>query len=280
MAKRDENIKIHEAPNQRMTGAIVANDTPPQAEVQAAPVTQPVTTPAPDPYADYQAQAQRQYANTLADIRRRRQELEAKYHPDIQRRQKIMKIMALGKLLGQIGQLAGGGRGPVIRDKDPYQINAWNQLQQLKNEQKYYGQQLDAEERAAHKSMQAGLDRLAVEELKAKRNAESIAQRYQMQMNLKMYDRETKLKVLEATEQFKKDYLRAQGEEQRETAKYNYELALKKIAAQGAKEKDVASYKANLDTGYEDVTETVDGLTGAVNTSTKSRRKKSNTDEY
>lgn len=155
----------------------------PPTQTQPAPQTQPVqatpvqTAPQTDPFADYQRQAQQQYATTLADIRKRRQELEAKYQPDIERQRKIMKIMALGKLIGQLGQLAGGGAGTPVVDKDPYQINAWNELNRMRNEQRYYGQQLDAEERAAMRNMQTGLNRLALENAKQKATMAQIQER-------------------------------------------------------------------------------------------------------
>ena len=116
-----------------------------------------------DPYEMAGRQMRADYATSIADIRKRRQAMSQRYQPDIARQQRIMKVMAIGKLLGALGQLAGGGRGPVIRDKDPYQINAWNRLQQLQNEQMVYGRQLDAEERQAIANMQSGLSRLRYE---------------------------------------------------------------------------------------------------------------------
>ena len=159
-------------------------------------------TPQADPYAGYQKQMEDNYATTLADIRKRRQEVEQKYQPSIERQQKVMKIMALGKLLGQLGQLAGGGRGPVIKDKDPYQVNAWRQLEQTKNEQKYYMGQLDAEERAARQGMQQGLSRLNIEKAKASQRMAEMSQKYDLE--LKKMGANAELKA--AFEQLKHTY--------------------------------------------------------------------------
>lgn len=157
------------------TGAAPAADT--TTQTSAAPVATTPAAPQADPFADYMKESQRQYASTIADIRRRRQELEAKYQPSIERQKKMMKIMALGKLIGQLGQLAGGGAGTPVVDKDPYQINAWNELNRMRNEQRLYGQQLDAEERAAMNNMRTGLNRLALENAKQKATMAQIQER-------------------------------------------------------------------------------------------------------
>ena len=86
--------------------------TPPVQETQPIPAAAPQT----DPYAGYQAQVEKDYATTLADIRKRRQELENRYQPDIDKQKRVMKIMALGKLIGAIGKFAGGGWGKVAKD--------------------------------------------------------------------------------------------------------------------------------------------------------------------
>ena len=230
-------------------------------EQEQAPAVQAQETPtAPPPvltntfaggtsgvYGDYQRQAEKRYATTLADIRQRRKELDAKYQPDIDRQKRVMKIIALGKLIGQLGQLGGaaigGAAGTPVVDKDPYQINAWKELNRLQEEQKYYGKQLDAEELAARKSMQAGLDKLAVEEIRAQRNADAIVQRYNMQLKVKEYDANVKMKIAELNHDFKVAYKKAEREEQRETLKLKYGLEFEKILKQGEKEKDVASTK-------------------------------------
>lgn len=200
----------------------------PPTQTQPAPQTQPVqatpvqTAPQTDPFADYQRQAQQQYATTLADIRKRRQELEAKYQPDIERQRKIMKIMALGKLIGQLGQLAGGGAGTPVVDKDPYQINAWNELNRMRNEQRYYSNQLDAEERAARQGMQQGLSRLNIEKAKAGQRMAEITQKYDLE--------------------FKKMGINAQLKAAFEKLKYDYNVKLQEARTEG----QVAVIEANM----------------------------------
>ena len=155
----------------------VAPTTDATTQASAAPVATAPAAPQADPFADYMKESQRQYASTIADIRRRRQELSQRYQPNIERQKKMMKIMALGKLIGQLGQLAGGGAGTPVVDKDPYQINAWNRLRQMENEQRLYGQQLDAEERAAMNNMRMGLNRLTLENAKQKAAMAQIQER-------------------------------------------------------------------------------------------------------
>ena len=171
--KQDQEAPAPDATTQ--TEAAPAADTTTQAS--AAPVATTPAAPQADPFADYMKESQRQYASTIADIRRRRQELSQRYQPNIERQKKMMKIMALGKLIGQLGQLAGGGAGTPVVDKDPYQINAWNRLRQMENEQRLYGQQLDAEERAAMNNMRMGLNRLTLENAKQKAAMAQIQER-------------------------------------------------------------------------------------------------------
>ena len=172
---KKETVMIDKSGQQKQNQTTPTTDATTQAS--AAPVATTPAAPQADPFADYMKESQRQYASTIADIRKRRQELEAKYQPNIERQKKMMKIMALGKLIGQLGQLAGGGAGTPVVDKDPYQINAWNELNRMRNEQRYYGQQLDAEERAAMNNMRTGLNRLALENAKQKAAMAQIQER-------------------------------------------------------------------------------------------------------
>ena len=150
---------------------------PPISDVKTTIPQQPQTQPQQpqqDPYAAQEEQARRDYAASLAEIRQRRQAMEAKYQPSIDRQKKVMKYIALGKLLGAIGQLAGGGRGPYIKDPDPYQINAWNQLKQTEAEKRAYDNKFDAEEMALGKEYRQGLNRIALEKSRAAQRMNEI----------------------------------------------------------------------------------------------------------
>lgn len=226
---KDPVMMKEDAPTQAAEGQ---TQTQPQAETQTAPPpaqtptavpTQPVVqTPQTDPYADMSRQVRDDYATTLADIRRRRQELESRYQPNIERQRKIMKINALGKLLGQLGQLAGGGAGTPVVDKDPQQINAWNELNRMRNEQRYYSNQLDAEERAARQGMQQGLSRLNIEKAKAGQRMAEITQKYDLE--------------------FKKMGINAQLKAAFEKLKYDYNVKLQEARTEG----QVAVIEANM----------------------------------
>ena len=203
------------------------------------PVTRPVTASQTDPYADYQRQAEKRYATTLADIRQRRKELDAKYQPDIDRQKRVMKIIALGKLIGQLGQLGGaaigGAAGTPVVDKDPYQINAWKELNRLQAEQKYYGQQLDAEEKAARNNMQTGLDKLRYENMRqnllSKNRREENEQRYKLmrERDINQYALKTELETLK--QGFRKELENAKGTRQLQAIYARGGVALKTAAA-------------------------------------------------
>lgn len=219
-----------------------------------------------DPYDMAGRQVGADYATTLADIRKRRKEVEQRYQPSIDRQQKVMKIMALGKLLGQIGQLAGGGRGPVIKDKDPQQINAWNELNRMRNEQRYYSNQLDAEERAARQGMQQGLSRLNIEKAKAGQRMAEITQKYDLEFkkmginaqlkaafeklkydyNVKLQEARTEdqVAVIEANMQRDAAKLARQASNDEEKDKRRHQNKLDEIAAQGEENRKTKSTPA------------------------------------
>lgn len=228
------------------TGAAPANDATTQAS--AAPVATTPAAPQADPFADYMKESQRQYASTIADIRRRRQELSQRYQPSIERQKKIMKIMALGKLIGQLGQLAGGAGGVQVVDKDPYQINAWNELNRMRNEQRYYGQQLDAEERAAMNNMRTGLDKLRYENMRqnllSKNRMAENEQRYKLMKERDMNQYALKGELETLKQNFRKEIEEAKGQRQLDAiyarggvalqtaaAKYGYSLSLAQVNA-------------------------------------------------
>ena len=220
-----------EAVNAKMPAAPAAS--------AVAPVAETAQTTQADPFAGYQEQARQQYATTLADIRQRRKELEEKYQPDIDRQKKVMKIIALGKLIGQLGQLGGaaavGAAGTPVVDKDPYQINAWKELNRLQTEQKYYGQQLAAEERAAQKNMQTGLDKLRYENMRQKLLSENRMkeneQRYKLMKDrdINQYALKTELETLK--QGFRKELENAKGTRQLQAIYARGGVALKTAAA-------------------------------------------------
>lgn len=205
-----------------------------------------------NPFADYQKQQEQQYANTLADIRKRRKELEEKYQPQIDRQKRVMKIMALGKLLGQLGQLAGGGAGTPVVDKDPYQINAWKNLDQMRQEQMYYNRQLDAEERAATQSMQTGLNRLADRRMQYDMQTERL--QAQADLNREKQAHKEKMATLQHAMNMELQNAKTEDKKEEIRLKYSQMLAhenlkhqnrLEAYKAKGAVDMDVDDYRTH-----------------------------------
>ncbi len=223
---KKETVMIYRQP----TPDVAAPQQKEETQEAVAPPVQPAQ-PQPDPYAGYERQAQQQYATTLADIRRRRQELEQRYQPDIDRQKRVMKIIALGKLMGQLGQLAGGGAGTPVVDKDPYQINAWNELKRMQNEQRYYGQQLDAEEKAARNNMRTGLDRLRYQDMLSKNRMAENKQRYDLMKERDMNQYMLKTDLEKLKQDFKEKAEQAKGSRQLQAIYARGAVALQTAAA-------------------------------------------------
>lgn len=212
-----------------------ASGTGGKESVRTVYVPQPVyvqaPAPAQNPYstADYEKSVREDYATSLADIRRQRRAMQERYRPDIEKQQRMMKINALGKLLGAVGQLAGGGRGPVIKDPDPYQITAWNRLQQMKNEQKAYDRYFDTQEMAAAKGMRDSLSRLNAEKYKAAARQGELTQKYALEMQKLAANAQIKGMLAEADRQFKREMQASKTADQLKVAERRHELAVEEI---------------------------------------------------
>lgn len=216
-----------------------------------------------DPYDTYGRQMREDYATTLADIRKRRQAMEERYQPDIDRQRKMMKIVALGKLLGALGQFAGGGRGKIVKDTDPYQINAWKRLEATKAEKRAYDRQFDAEELAARKGMQQGLSRLTTEKAKSMQRIAELA----MKTELKLKEIGANAEIKAAFEKLKHDNAVAMQNAKTAGQVAVVEANMRRDAAKLAQQ--AANNKARDDRRHEQKTEQIK-LQGEENRKTKS----------
>lgn len=168
---------------------------------------------------DVQAEnLQQQSQVTLASLMNKRKELEQKYNSGMRDQRTMIKIMAIGKLIAALGQLAGGGRGQVFVDKDPYQVNAWKEMDRLRNELRYYSGKLDAQEQAQIKAMTDGLNKIALEKTKLQGN---IA----IQKAKNAFAKE-KLKI---EQDYKLALQQAKTAAQKEIADYTFELKMKEL---------------------------------------------------
>lgn len=211
--------------------AQATQETKPQVAVEM-PEYPTASVSAKDPYEDYMKDLRSQHASSLEEIRRRRRELDEKYQPSIDRQRKVMKIMALGKLVGALaqfgGNLAGGGGGAVAKDPDPYMINAWKRLDADRAEYKAYGKQLDEQEKALNKSMQDALSKAQMKRAESVNKRTEQLERFQASLYLKAYDRQTKAQLQELKNWYDKQMFNAKTDWEREKLQkqYAYNLSL------------------------------------------------------
>lgn len=219
----------------------------PQEQItqQATPPTTPIRpqeqTPPPlpqvnprkvvaQPKIDEQTAQQDNLAPTLRSLRLQRQELEDKYNKGIDRHRTAIKINAVGKLITALAQLAGGGRGVVQKDSDPYQVNAWRQLDQLRAEKRQDMARYEAQENALISAEQRRRSQLELERIRANVQAEKARIDYIYKLNLN----------------------NAKSEADRILAKEKHDSKIAEIEAQGKKQEKVVGARISGQIKLED----------------------------
>lgn len=98
-------------------------------------------------YQSSAAQIPNDTPQTIAELRRRRADNDAKYQDAIKKMTTGSRIQAVGNLLAQLGQLFGGGRAPHI--KSPSRLPAMDYLDKLRADAEAYKNYYNQQEQAA-----------------------------------------------------------------------------------------------------------------------------------
>ena len=229
---------------------------------------------AKDPYEDYLNDLRKQHASSLAEIRRRRRELDEKYQSSEDRQKRVMKIMAIGKLVGALAQFAGGARAGVAKDDDPYQLHAWKQLNQTRAEHKEYGKALDSEEKALNKTMQDALNKAQMKRAESVNKRTEQLEKFQTSLYLKAYDRETKVRLQELKNWYDRQMFNAKTDWEREKLQKQYAYNLSLIEARLD-----ASLARQDNAAQNDITKKELGAEIAANTPTSDQRNATSPDD-